>query len=279
MPEMTIPAMFTPSWVADPTISLRSQKASPSARLPAAGTVVTLMKTPTIVAVFSIASASAPAAPAIRATMNDHLSGCQMKPVFGRGRVTSSTVIIPAIRATSASTVTTAMANAKDSTRSRRLRAASPQRASTIPAATPATAAYSGPTTIAPTTRIEESVITAIAASITASTRKIRYDRVATEPASAWASTDSQITASSGCPGAAASSRRASANGVPAGVSIRIAPRSSSSMSSSVRSRPRPAPGRRRTRRGRRAAGARRRAAPSRWWCTRGRAGGRVRRR
>ena len=58
----------------------------PSARLPAAGTVVTLMKTPTIGWRSSVARASAPAAPATSATMNDHRSGCQMKPVFGRGR-------------------------------------------------------------------------------------------------------------------------------------------------------------------------------------------------
>ena len=106
-----------------------------------------------------------------------------------------------------------------------------------MPADAAATAANSGPTTIAPTTRIEESVSTAIAARITASTRKIRYDTVATAPAYACASTPSQITASSGCPGASSSSRRASRKGVPVGVSIRIAPRSSSSISSSIRSR------------------------------------------
>ena len=49
---------------------------------------------------------------------------------------------------------------------------------------------------------------------------------MATAPASAVASTASQITASSGCPGASASSRRASRNGVPVGDSITIPPRS-----------------------------------------------------
>ena len=43
-----------------------------------------------------------------------------------------------------------------------------------MPADAAATAANSGPTTIAPTTRTAESVITAIAARITASTRKRR---------------------------------------------------------------------------------------------------------
>ena len=70
--------------------------------------------------------------------------------------------------------VTTATANANDSTSSRRLRPTSPQRASTMPADAAATAANSGPTTMAPTTRTAESVSTAIAARITASTRKIR---------------------------------------------------------------------------------------------------------
>ena len=196
--------------------------------MPAAGTVVTLMKTPTIVEVFSMASASTPAAPATRATTNDHMSGCQMKPVFGRGFVIISASIAPVNRANSASSATTPTAKAKLSTSSRRLRPTSPHRANTIPTEAAAIALNSGPTTIAPTTRTAESVITAMAARITASTRKMTYDTVGWAPSSAWASTDSQMTASSGCPGASASRRDAAANGVESGVVSTMPPRSSS---------------------------------------------------
>ena len=51
-PAMTMPARLTPSWASGAADLPRSPRPSPSARLPAAGTVVTLMKTPTMVAVF-----------------------------------------------------------------------------------------------------------------------------------------------------------------------------------------------------------------------------------
>ncbi len=78
---MIIPARFIPSCAADPVISAVSKTARPRARFPAAGTVVTEMKTPTMALVLSVARASTPAVPASSATMNDHRSGRQMKPV------------------------------------------------------------------------------------------------------------------------------------------------------------------------------------------------------
>src|SRR4051812_599067 len=213
-----MPVMLIASCAADPSISWRSQNASPRARLPAAGTGGTLMKTPTMVAERETARARAPAAPASSATTKDHWSGCQMKPVLGRARVTSSTVTRPAQRANSASSAITAIAKANENSRSRRPRPIIPGRRSAMPALAAATALYSGPTTIAPTTSTAESVITAIEARATARTRNRWYDTVGTAPASACASTASQITASSGCPGAAASRRLARSNGVPVGV-------------------------------------------------------------
>ncbi len=73
-----------------------------------------------------------------------------------------------------------------------------PHRRSITPALAAAIALNSGPTAMAPTTRTAESLMTAMAASDTAMTRKIWKETVPTAPASAWASTDSQITASSG---------------------------------------------------------------------------------
>ena len=91
----------------EPRISDGAQVPSARARLPAAGTVVTEMKTPTIALARAVDRASTPAAPAISATMNDHRSGCQMKPVCGRGRVTISAVTRPVRSATRHSRATT----------------------------------------------------------------------------------------------------------------------------------------------------------------------------
>ncbi len=171
-----MPTMLMPSWASGPADLVGAPTtASPRARLPAAGTVVTLMKTPTMVAVFWIARASAPAAPATSATMNDHLSGCQMKPVLGRGWVIISGVIKPSARAEQGQ-----HRHHRDGERERQHQQpqAAPDQAPAAAARSrrdaAATAANSGPTTIAPTTSTAESVITAIAARITASTRKIR---------------------------------------------------------------------------------------------------------
>ena len=97
--------------------------------------------------------------------------------------------------------MTTTIAKTNESTSNRRLWKTSARDRSTIRAEAAATALNSGPTTIAPTTSTAESVITAMAARATASTRKMWKRPVGTDPASACASTASQITASSGCPG------------------------------------------------------------------------------
>jgi hypothetical protein len=136
--------------------------------------VVTEMNTPTMVDAFSIAIANAPAAPAMNATMKDHWSGCQMKPVAGRGAVTMSSVISPVSRPSRANTVTTRTANANPPTSNRRPRPTSAHLPNATPTATAPTALNSGPTTMAPTTRMAESRITAIPARVTAITRKSR---------------------------------------------------------------------------------------------------------
>ena len=74
-PATAIPVMFTTSWRALPQISCHSPKVSPNATLPAAGTVVTEMKTPESPPTLAHVRERTPAAAAITATMNDHLSG------------------------------------------------------------------------------------------------------------------------------------------------------------------------------------------------------------
>ncbi|SIM75782.1 Uncharacterised protein [Mycobacteroides abscessus subsp. abscessus] len=173
-PATSRPSTFRPSWEAEPAISAAEPMATPRARLPAAGTVVTEMKTPTIALVLSVVWAHTPAAPASRATTKDQMSGRQMKPVWGRARVTSSGVKAPACRAAKAATATTAVTRAKLQTSSHRARPASRHRPSTAPVHAAATTEKSGPTTIAPTTSTAESVSTAIPARATAMSRNTR---------------------------------------------------------------------------------------------------------
>ena len=74
-PASAMPTMLTPSCSALPRTSVICPNARPSATLPAAGTVVTEMKTPASPPTRADVSDSTPAAPAMTATMNDHLSG------------------------------------------------------------------------------------------------------------------------------------------------------------------------------------------------------------
>ena len=74
-PATAMPEMFIRSCSALRQISLVAPKAIASAILPAAGTVVTEMKTPVRPPALAEVSDKAPAAPAMTATMNDHLSG------------------------------------------------------------------------------------------------------------------------------------------------------------------------------------------------------------
>ncbi len=94
-----------------------------------------------------------------------------MNPVSGRGVVIEPGSIHPAPRATSASSTVTRIANANPWASRRRPPSVSRRWLSTTPVATAATAPNSGPTTIAPTTRIEESRTTATPAISVASVR------------------------------------------------------------------------------------------------------------
>jgi hypothetical protein len=129
------------------------------------------MKTPTSALERPAVSDRTPAAPASSATTNDHRSGVQMKPVSGRGSDTSELSIQPTAAASSASTIVTAIATAKPATSSRIASRSRRGRQSAIPTQAAATGPNSGPTTIAPTTRIAESRTTAIAAIVVARQR------------------------------------------------------------------------------------------------------------
>ena len=74
-PATAIPDRFNASCAVLPDTSCQSPNAKPNPTLPAAGTVVTEMNTPDRPPSFDDVSDSIPAAPAITATMNDHLSG------------------------------------------------------------------------------------------------------------------------------------------------------------------------------------------------------------
>ena len=74
-PASAIPHTFSSSCRVLAQISEPTPKAAPNAMLPAAGTVVTEMKTPVSPPAFVDVSVRTPAVAAMTATMNDHLSG------------------------------------------------------------------------------------------------------------------------------------------------------------------------------------------------------------
>ena len=74
-PASAIPVRFTISCRPLPRISSLTPKARPKATFPAAGTVVTEMNTPERPPTLADVSDNTPAAAAMTATMNDHLSG------------------------------------------------------------------------------------------------------------------------------------------------------------------------------------------------------------
>ena len=74
-PAAAMPMMLSASCGSAAPDLVQRPNASPSATLPAAGTVVTEMKTPGQAADLAEVSDRTPAAAAMTATMNDHLSG------------------------------------------------------------------------------------------------------------------------------------------------------------------------------------------------------------
>lgn len=74
-PASAIPDTFTSSCRVLPQISEPTPNAAPNAMLPAAGTVVTDMKTPVSPPAFLDVSDRTPADAAMTATINDHLPG------------------------------------------------------------------------------------------------------------------------------------------------------------------------------------------------------------
>src|SRR3712207_492504 len=119
-PATVMPVRLSSSCAPDPRICWESQTDIDRARSPAAGTVVTEMKTPTSAFERPAVWDSTPAQPASTATTADHLSGRQMKPVSGLAPVTSTRLIQSDALASSASSVVTTMAKAKPFTRRRR---------------------------------------------------------------------------------------------------------------------------------------------------------------
>ena len=83
MPATTIPTRLIPSWVADSRAPCQLPTAKLSATVPAAGTVVTEMNTPTRVDDFAAVSDSTPAVPASSAMTNDQPFGWRMNAVAG----------------------------------------------------------------------------------------------------------------------------------------------------------------------------------------------------
>ena len=122
----------------------------------AAGIVVTEMNTPMSVLALASVSETTPTIPASTATMTENTSGELMKSATGRSPARNGPGVVPDARMISPNTSVAAIVTPKPAPR-----AASPDviaRRSRLdmPSATAMMAAYSGPTTIAPTIRIDE---------------------------------------------------------------------------------------------------------------------------
>ena len=87
VPASTIPARLMASWAADSAAISQSPTVAATTANPAAGTVVTEMKTPTSAADFADTNDSIPAAPANSATMNDSGPTWKMKSTSFSSRV------------------------------------------------------------------------------------------------------------------------------------------------------------------------------------------------
>lgn len=131
-----------------------------SAAFAAAGTVVTEIATPTSAPDFDEVSDSIPAMPARKATTKESQVGCQMNCVAGWGASKRACVNSPRPLITKAKPPVSSIAAGKPTASAIAERATSRPLRRTRPVQTPASGPNSGPTTIAPTIRIELSSIT-----------------------------------------------------------------------------------------------------------------------
>lgn len=125
-----------------------------------------------------------------------------MNPVPGRGPVMSASVTHPAARAATASSHVARMARTKPTTSVRAASRRSPNRRRTSATPSATTAPNSGPSTIAPITRICESSTIAMAAIVVASAMNVTYVQLSSDSAYARWATCAQTTASVLLPGA-----------------------------------------------------------------------------
>jgi hypothetical protein len=170
----SIPARLMPSWVLAWRNSAHPPRPRDRAMSAAAGTVVTEMNTPTSAPLFAEVRESTPATPASTATTTDQWSGAVMKPVSGRSADSSSTPYQPSHRPISATAAVRPIATAKPATSATAALRAIRRRPWIRATARAARGANSGPSTIAPITRIAESLTIAIAARSVAIVRKAR---------------------------------------------------------------------------------------------------------
>ncbi len=136
--------------------------------------MVTEIATPTIIPAFAEVKESSPAMPARKATTNEVASGCQMNEVLGRAASNSSRVNSPRPSITRVNRTVDAIATANPVTSAFSERSAGRARRCTSATQSPASGPNSGPTAMAPTTRIALSSTAPQAASIVATARKAR---------------------------------------------------------------------------------------------------------
>ncbi len=157
-----------------PRHSSQSPYAAATPMFAAAGIVVTEMSTPMSAPDFAVESDSMPAVPASSATMTENVSGCEMKNVWAR--LSGPRASGPSENARRASVTTNeaviAATNPTESAAAARRAIIGRRRTTATHSA--ASGPNSGPTTIAPTIRIAESVRMPMAARSVAITMNAR---------------------------------------------------------------------------------------------------------
>src|SRR4051812_26084548 len=172
-PASTIPTRLTASCAADWAATAQSPTVAATTAKPAAGTVVTEMKTPTSAADFAETNDNMPAAPANNATTNDSGPTWKMKSTSDSSWVLPKEIQPTASPASTPSAVTS-IATGKPTKSAAAARRERYIRRRTSATASAASGPNSGPTTMAPTTVTGESLTTPTAAIRHARHRNIR---------------------------------------------------------------------------------------------------------
>jgi hypothetical protein len=149
---------FSSSCSKEPAASCHAPYTTDTPTSAAAGMVVTEMNTPVSVVALATVSDTTPTRPAMTATTTENRLGVLIRSETGRTPATYSIGVLPDARMQTENSSVTAIASANPTVSTSSPRRTAGRSRLSMPRATAMIALYSGPTTIAPTTRICELV-------------------------------------------------------------------------------------------------------------------------